>query len=62
LMHEKYPSHLSFDLAVQFAQKINAKHTYLIHTTHKLDFDETNALSPANIAMAYDGLKVTVEY
>ena len=62
LMHEKYPSHLSFDLAVQFAQKINAKQTYLIHTTHKLDYDETNAQCPTNVAMAYDGLKVTVEY
>ncbi|MBQ9683156.1 MAG: MBL fold metallo-hydrolase [Neisseriaceae bacterium] len=61
LMMEKYPSHLSFELAVDFSKKINAKQTYLIHTTHKLDFDAINAKCPPNVAMAYDGLKVTTE-
>lgn len=50
--------HLTVDEAVEFAEKVGAKHTWLIHTSHDLDYEKTNAYLPENVRMAYDGLTI----
>lgn len=50
--------HFTVDQAVDFAKKVGAAETYLIHTSHELDYEKTNAYLPENIRMAYDGLVI----
>jgi phosphoribosyl 1,2-cyclic phosphate phosphodiesterase len=54
------PSHLHFtvDEAVEFAERVGAKETWLTHVTHELDHERTNAYLPSNVRMAYDGLRL----
>lgn len=58
LRQESYPSHLGFDQAIGFAQRIQAKQTYLIHMTHAFSYEALSAQCPPGIAVAYDGLTV----
>ncbi len=62
LMEHSYPSHLSVEQAFEYAKRINAKQTYLIHMTHSLDYDELSTKCPDKVAVAYDGLQVEIEY
>lgn len=55
------PMHFTVDEAIDFARKVGAKKTYLTHIAHELDHEKTNAYLPANIEMAYDGLKLTFQ-
>ena len=57
-----YPSHLSFDQACDYAEQIGARHTWLIHMTHALGYEELLAACPPGIAPAYDGLTVNSSY
>ncbi len=56
------PYHLSFDEAIQFANKIGAKKTYLTHLSHDVNYAETQSKLPQDIYLAYDGLKITFNY
>lgn len=58
LMDKSYPSHLSVEEAIAFAQRINAKQTYLIHMIHSLDYHQLKQRCPPNIEPAYDGLTI----
>jgi phosphoribosyl 1,2-cyclic phosphate phosphodiesterase len=55
-----HSTHLHFDKAVEYAQRIGAEQTYFIHMTHDLDHAETEARLPPEIRLAYDGLEVTL--
>ena len=62
LMDKAYRNHLCVSQVLEIAPKINAKNTYLIHTTHHLGFDETNIrLKQHNIRMAYDSMRINAE-
>lgn len=54
------PSHLHFtvDDAIEFAQKVGAKQTWLTHIAHELEHDRTNAYLPDSIQLGYDGLEL----
>ena len=56
------PYHLSFDEAIFFHEKVQAKKTYLTHLSHDVNYDEASSLLPENVHLAYDGLKITFEY
>lgn len=38
-------------------QRVKAKQGYLTHMSHSVDYDVIGPTLPANIALAYDGLK-----
>lgn len=61
LRFEEHPTHQSVAQAIDFAQRVGAKHTYFIHQSHGagLHADSLHHL-PAGIAYAYDGLSITV--
>jgi len=61
LRHKPHPSHATVEQAVEWAQRIGAKHTWLTHIAHELGHEETNARLPDNIRMAYDGLSFPIE-
>jgi len=50
--------HLTVDEAVDFANRVGAKSTWLTHLSHELDHEKTNAYLPSNVRMAYDGLQI----
>ncbi|MDQ3283351.1 MAG: MBL fold metallo-hydrolase [Acidobacteriota bacterium] len=56
----RHPTHFVVSEAVEAAQQIGAKETWLIHLTHEVDHEEVEATLPAGIKLAYDGLVLTL--
>lgn len=56
LRPQPHPSHLTIDEAVEAAQLIGAKQSYLIHMTHFVDHESTEAVLPDGIGLSYDGM------
>lgn len=48
----------SIDEAVDFAEKVQAEKTYLMHLAHEVEHDHLARLLPNNITPAYDGLEI----
>lgn len=62
LQKEAHISHFTLHEAVQMARKIGAKQTYFTHIAHRLGLHERiDRELPAGIALAYDGLELTLE-
>lgn len=55
-----HPTHLSIPEAVQTAQDLGARRTYLTHLTHETGHAQLAAQLPAGIVPAHDGLTVEV--
>jgi phosphoribosyl 1,2-cyclic phosphate phosphodiesterase len=55
-----HPTHLSIPEAVEVAQAVGARQTYLTHLTHETGHAELEAKLPAGIFPAHDGLRVEV--
>lgn len=62
LRHEPHPSHATVQQAIEWAQRIGARHTWLTHIAHDLGHEQTNDILPPGIAMAYDGLEFNVNF
>lgn len=61
LRQKPHHSHQTLDEAVRFAQRVGARQTWLIHSSHDIGrHAEVNASLPANIQLAYDGQVVDV--
>jgi len=56
-----HPTHFTIPEAIDCAQEIGARETYLIHLTHDIDHDPLDATLPNGIKLAYDGLKLVFE-
>jgi phosphoribosyl 1,2-cyclic phosphate phosphodiesterase len=55
-----HPTHLSISEAVETAQALGARRTYLTHLTHETGHADLEARLPPGILPAYDGLTVEV--
>jgi phosphoribosyl 1,2-cyclic phosphate phosphodiesterase len=55
-----HPTHLSIAEAIETAQALGARRTFLTHLTHETGHAELAAQLPAGIVPAYDGLTVEV--
>lgn len=55
-----HPTHLSIAEAIETAQSLGARRTYLTHLTHETGHAELAAQLPDGIYPAYDGLTVEV--
>jgi phosphoribosyl 1,2-cyclic phosphate phosphodiesterase len=60
LREAPHPTHMSIGEAVETAKSIGAPQTYLIHMTHHVDHDSTDAALPDGINLAYDGLRINI--
>jgi phosphoribosyl 1,2-cyclic phosphate phosphodiesterase len=61
LQREKHISHFNLEEALATALKIGATQTYFTHISHKLGFHKAvDKELPASVALAYDGLSVTL--
>lgn len=61
LRPEPHYSHLSIQQAIDIVEEIKPERAYFIHMSHQFGLhEETQATLPANITVAYDGLKIEV--
>lgn len=61
LRHEPHPTHQSLREAVEFAQRVGARNTYLIHMSHGAGLQsESESVLPENVHFAYDGLEIDI--
>jgi len=58
LHYRPHPTHINFEKSLEYALRINAKRTYLIHMTHQMEFSEVTPKLPPNVFLAYDGLRL----
>lgn len=58
LRWESHNTHNSIHEAIEIARQVKAKKTYLIHTTHTIDYDEVSRQLPEGIELGFDGLTV----
>jgi len=58
LRWEPHRTHNSIQEAIEIAREVKAQHTYLIHTTHSVDFTTVTSQLPEGIALGYDGLRI----
>jgi phosphoribosyl 1,2-cyclic phosphate phosphodiesterase len=59
LRYEPSPSHFSVEEAINFAQRVGAKETWLSHLAHEIDYEKGSQILPPGVKLAYDGLEVT---
>jgi len=60
LRHRPHPTHFTVAQAIEAAKAVGARQTYLTHICHDLGHAETSAKLPDGVALAYDGLRVTL--
>ncbi len=61
LQLEKHISHFNLEEALAMAQQIGAEKTYFTHISHKMGLQKSvSAELPKGVALAYDGLTVTL--
>ncbi|MDN0084428.1 MBL fold metallo-hydrolase [Crenobacter sp. SG2305] len=60
LRNMPYKSHLGVEQSFEWAERIGAKRTVLIHMTHGLEYHELSSRCPTGIEVGYDGLSVSV--
>lgn len=60
LRERPHATHFSLSEAVEAARRIGASRTYFTHMCHDLAHAEANARLPEGMALAYDGLELTL--
>jgi phosphoribosyl 1,2-cyclic phosphate phosphodiesterase len=61
LRHKPHPTHATLEQAVEWAQRIGARQTWLTHISHDLGHEQTNRTLPDGIRLAHDGLSFLVD-
>lgn len=58
LRFEPHKTHFTINEAIEIAQQLGVRKTYLVHMTHTVDYVETSKILPPNVELAYDGLEI----
>lgn len=58
LRNNPHRTHFGVEQSLEAAQRIGARQTVLIHMTHELEYQALSARLPANIVVAYDGMRL----
>ncbi|WP_278843512.1 MBL fold metallo-hydrolase [Hoylesella timonensis] len=57
----QHHSHMTVAEAIEFSNRVGAKHTYLVHMSHGIGLHhDVNLRLPDSIQLAYDGLQIEV--
>ena len=62
LQYDVHPMHFTLDEAVAFAKSVGAGRTYFTHIGHRISYAEAMQKLPPNMALAYDGLKLSLNF
>ena len=57
LRPKPHPAHLSLDQSLAIIDRLKPQRAWLTHMAHEMDYETINSTLPANVEMAYDGLK-----
>jgi phosphoribosyl 1,2-cyclic phosphate phosphodiesterase len=60
LRNRPHPTHSTVETSVETARRLRPRRTYFTHMCHDLGHAATEALLPADIYLAYDGLEISV--
>lgn len=60
LRPEPHSTHMSISEAIAVADSIGAERNFLTHMTHAVDHATVEEKLPANVRLAYDGLRLTI--
>jgi phosphoribosyl 1,2-cyclic phosphate phosphodiesterase len=60
LRHSPHRTHFNLEQAVAMAKTIGAKQTYFVHMCHDLGHRATEVTLPPGIALAFDGLRLSL--
>jgi phosphoribosyl 1,2-cyclic phosphate phosphodiesterase len=55
-----HATHFSLEEAIEISSALAPRQTYFTHMSHELEHEATNARLPAGMALAYDGLRITI--
>ncbi|NPV01125.1 MAG: MBL fold metallo-hydrolase [Brevinematales bacterium] len=55
-----HPTHFNLEQALKFISDVSPGYAYLVHVTHHFGQEQTQAILPPDVMLAYDGL--TVEF
>ena len=61
LHYRPHPTHVHFDQSLEYARRINARETYLIHMTHQMEYAEASSRLPPGVRLGYDGLRLYID-
>jgi len=57
-----HPSHNNVEQALDWIDRIQPRRAFFTHIAHELDHAETEATLPAHVRIAYDGLRIPIEF
>jgi phosphoribosyl 1,2-cyclic phosphate phosphodiesterase len=60
LRHKPHPTHLSLNQALAMVERLKPKRAFFTHIAHELGHEQTNSILPANVRLAYDGLRLEI--
>ena len=55
-----HPTHFCLEESIAAARRINARRTLFTHMSHRMGHEQTNALLPDGMELAYDGMVVPI--
>jgi len=58
LRFKSHPTHINLEQSLEYAGRIKADQTYLIHMTHEIEFTVVSQRLPPAVRLAYDGLRI----
>jgi phosphoribosyl 1,2-cyclic phosphate phosphodiesterase len=61
LRHRPHPSHMTVAESVATVERVQPAQALFVHTTHELEYTETNQTLPPNCRLAHDGLRLQLD-
>ena len=61
LRYRNHPTHLTIEEAIEIADKLETKRTWLTHIAHDVKHEECEKSLPENVRLAYDGLCIEID-
>jgi phosphoribosyl 1,2-cyclic phosphate phosphodiesterase len=61
LRHRPHPTHSTVENSVRIVEELGPRRAFFTHISHELPHEETNAMLPPHVRLAYDGLKLEFE-
>jgi phosphoribosyl 1,2-cyclic phosphate phosphodiesterase len=58
LRHEPHPAHSTIERSLAWVDRLKPRRAFFTHIAHELGHEATNSTLPANVRLAYDGLKL----
>jgi len=60
LRHKPHPTHSNLEQSLALVERLKPQRAFFTHIAHELGHEETNAMLPSHIRLAYDGLQIDI--